>query len=341
MPVTTEISKVRYSGNDTTRVFSFNYPVLDESHLQVIISQEDDDGNSINEETLTLDTDYSVSGVPGSSVEVTYPKEAEDDLLPDGWFITLNRVLPLKQETDFETQGGFFASVHTAVADYLMQCIQQLQEQIDRCFKLSVSQSEAGEDVLDELNDAVDAAQSAQVSAETAQGLAETARDEAVAAVGSISIASQAEAEAGTDNEKHMTSLRTAQSIAARIDTDETMAANSDAVVPSQQAAKAYTDGRVAVGAPNESSYAFNQSYLAATTLSVTAWMSDTSVVRSLQGVVGLTSSPNIGVAYQEVPAVAHNTPFIHFTVPKGYYWMVNIQGEGAIGTVVAVPVGN
>jgi hypothetical protein len=60
------------------------------------------------------------------------------------------------------------------------------------------------------------------------------------------SMASQEEAEAGTNQTKLMNPLRTKQSVDSRIDTDGALTANSDAKVPSQKAVKTYVDTEIA-----------------------------------------------------------------------------------------------
>lgn len=215
--ISTETSKVRYSGNDSTTVFPVTFPFSEDSHLQVIVADEND-----TQTVLVLDTDYSVSGAGESSGSVTYP--ISGDPLPAGSTITINRVVPLKQLTDFENQGGFFAETHEDAFDYLMMAIQQQQEAIDRSVKVSVTSGQEGEDIYDAVDNAaqqalayaeqaqgyaedassyatdaensVTSAQVAQGLAETAQGLAEDAKDAAVIAQGLAEDAQEAAEEA-------------------------------------------------------------------------------------------------------------------------------------------------
>lgn len=211
--ISTETSKVRYSGNDSTTVFPLTFPFLEDSHLEVIVADEND-----VQTTLVLDTDYSVSGAGGSSGSVTYPISGEP--LPAGHTITINRVVPLKQLTDFENQGGFFAETHEDAFDYVTMALQQMQEELDRSVKVSVTSGESGEDILDSIDEAVadasqyallakESAEESEVSnlaAQTAQGLSEAAQTAAEQAQQSAEYAqaqaeiAQAAAEAAASN---------------------------------------------------------------------------------------------------------------------------------------------
>lgn len=209
MGVSTTESKKIYSGSDTTTVWPLTFPVLAESHLQVITTDEDG-----VETVLVQDTDYSVSGVPsvGSNYgSITYPLEGITR--PTGaWSLTLNRVVPLTQETDFSNQGGFYPEDHTEKADLLVMGLQQVQEQLDRCYKVDLTSEVTPDGLTEDLNTAVSSAEAsatsagaaktaaelAEVGAVAAQGLTEDARDDALDAQVAAE-AAQALAEAARD----------------------------------------------------------------------------------------------------------------------------------------------
>jgi len=180
MTISSESYIKTYSGNGSTTVFAYNFKINDESHLEVIIADDED-----NQTTLTLTTHYTVSGVgedSGGNVTVgdisSITGEAGTEL-PSGWTISISRVVPLKQLTDLENQGGFYASTHEDAFDYLTMITHQLQEQLDRCLTVSKTSGLTGSSYLTQIQAAQTAAEAAQTAAEAAQTAAETAETNA------------------------------------------------------------------------------------------------------------------------------------------------------------------
>jgi len=155
MTVSSENQKVSYDGNDVTTVFPYNFKIYDEDHLTVI--HTDSDGV---ETTLVLNTDYTVSGVgEEAGGNVTYPISGSP--LAIGEKLTVLRELDLLQETDFHNQGGFYPDTAETQLDYDVMMMQQLQEQLDRCVKVTVSSGEDPDDLRDDLLNAVANAEAA------------------------------------------------------------------------------------------------------------------------------------------------------------------------------------
>jgi hypothetical protein len=121
--------------------------------------------------------------------------------LTTGWDIVLRRVRPLTQETDIRNQGDYYPEGIEDEFDSLVMMAQQLQEQIDRCVQAGVGATPPS---LTQLNaavaSAIAAAAAAAISSQTVQN---------------ESLASQADAEAGTNNTEFMSPLRTQQAITA------------------------------------------------------------------------------------------------------------------------------
>lgn len=116
MTVSTEVNHEQYTGNGTTTVFPFRFRILKDSHLAVTVSDLNGDLS-----TLTLGTDYTVTGaglVTGGEVVLSNP-------LANGWLISLDRDLPVVQETDLRNQGRFFPETHEDAFDYLTMLIQK------------------------------------------------------------------------------------------------------------------------------------------------------------------------------------------------------------------------
>lgn len=116
MTVSTEVNHNEYTGNGVTTIFPYAFRIFQASDLLVTTS---DTNGTLRK--LTLNTDYTVSGVgsySGGTVILPVP-------LGNGWSISIERDLPVVQETDLRNQGRFFAETHENVFDYLTMLIQQ------------------------------------------------------------------------------------------------------------------------------------------------------------------------------------------------------------------------
>lgn len=116
MTVSTQVSRNEYTGNGATTQYDFTFRILDKSHLLV---QTLDNSDSIV--TLTLGTDYTVTGVNrynGGKVVLT-------SALPAGYKISIERSTPVTQEASIRNQGGFFPEIHEDAFDKLTMLVQQ------------------------------------------------------------------------------------------------------------------------------------------------------------------------------------------------------------------------
>lgn len=116
MTVSTEVNHNEYTGNGVTTTFPYAFRIFQASDL--LVTTSDTNGTL---RTLTLNTDYTVSGVgsySGGTVILPVP-------LGNGWSISIERDLPVVQETDLRNQGRFFAETHEGAFDYLTMLIQQ------------------------------------------------------------------------------------------------------------------------------------------------------------------------------------------------------------------------
>lgn len=132
MTVASEINRSGpYNGNGVTTAFDYDFRILNQAHVSVILT--DADGV---ESTLTLTTDYSVTGVRdaggGQIVMVTAPAVGET--------VTVIRNVPFVQETDLENQGAYNAEDIEDALDAAVMRDQQLEEQVNRSIKVGVSQ---------------------------------------------------------------------------------------------------------------------------------------------------------------------------------------------------------
>ena len=135
-------SRVNYTGNNTTAVYSYTFIINLATDL-VVIARLTSTGS---ETTLVLNTDYSVAGAgesAGGSITLLDLNQAWLNLatgfLDTGYTLHIRRVTPLTQLTDIRNQGEFFAEIHEDAFDKTAEIDQTQQEQIDRSVKLAES----------------------------------------------------------------------------------------------------------------------------------------------------------------------------------------------------------
>ena len=180
--------------------FDFDFSVFDDTDLVVALVDPDtlevlDEPELGVDYTVTLNT----STVGGTVVFGTAPA--------DGQLVSIRRNIPTTQGTDIPSGGLFRESQIENALDKMVLLIQQLEEQISR----ALLQSPYGE-ALDLQFPGPEAGKVLGWNAEE-DGLENiTPNTEAY-----ITKASQAEAEAGTDNTKYATPLRVKQAIDAQV----------------------------------------------------------------------------------------------------------------------------
>ena len=130
MTVASEVSRSGpYTGNGVTTIFNYEFRILDEDHLRVILAE---DGI---ETVLEIDSDYIVSdvGEPGGGqiALVSAPTASQT--------LTILRNVPFTQETDLENQGVFNAETIEAALDQAAMRDQQLSERLDRAITVPAS----------------------------------------------------------------------------------------------------------------------------------------------------------------------------------------------------------
>lgn len=130
MTITTTIIKNSYDGDGQQAAFQYNFKILDEADIEVIIRAADG-----TETTKTIQTHYTVSGVgvaSGGSVTFTggnIPANTET--------VVLRRSTVQTQTLDLVENDPFSAESIEAALDRTVAINQELQEQINRSIKLS------------------------------------------------------------------------------------------------------------------------------------------------------------------------------------------------------------
>ena len=135
MTVSGTLTKNSYSGDGSTTVFAYGFKIFAAADLEVIIRAA-----TGAETTKTLTTDYSVSGVgadAGGSVTFgSAPASTET--------VVIRRKLTLTQGTDYVENDPFPADSHENALDRLTFISQDLQEELNRSLKISVTDSSIG-----------------------------------------------------------------------------------------------------------------------------------------------------------------------------------------------------
>jgi hypothetical protein len=230
MTISASSLRHKYNGNGVIRDWDFTFQISTTDGNDIALYKIDADG-VITEITANYDVDVAAQ-------HVTYPTVASGlPLLQTGEKIVLIREVSLSQLSDWTNQGPFNAEIVEAALDKLTMIVQQLNEKLGRAVLYSVDQEPTEEEITDfiatieDLGDvevAMLAAQAAQAAAELAQ---------AAAAVSASAASASAAAAAAS-----------AASVPS-VDTDGTLAANSDAKVASQKATKTYADTKLASAA--------------------------------------------------------------------------------------------
>jgi len=128
--VSTTTNKVSYSGTGSQTVFAYTFKIFADGDLDVYI--RDTNGT----ETLqTITTNYTVSGAGtdsgGNVTFVTAPGSTDT--------VVIQRKLDLTQGTDYVANDPFPAESHEDALDRLTFITQQIQEEVDRSIKASVT----------------------------------------------------------------------------------------------------------------------------------------------------------------------------------------------------------
>ena len=134
MSVSSTTTKNSYSGNGSTTAFAYGFKIFADADLQVIIRA------STGVETVkTLTTHYTVSNAGNDSGgNVTF---TSGNTPASGQTVVIRRNLALTQSTDYVENDPFPAESHEDGLDRLTFIAQGIQEELDRSFKVSKTNS--------------------------------------------------------------------------------------------------------------------------------------------------------------------------------------------------------
>tara|TARA_Y100001001_G_scaffold136535_1_gene137967 strand:+ start:1420 stop:2100 length:681 start_codon:yes stop_codon:yes gene_type:complete len=133
MTVSTSANRVEYNGsNGVVKAFPVPFPVLDERHLSVWLT----DRTSFADVLQVLNSNYTVDITPGDNQTsvvnfVVAPTKSN--------FVTIARVVPITQETDYVANDAFPAELHEDAIDKLTMICQQLDDQYSRGVSIPIT----------------------------------------------------------------------------------------------------------------------------------------------------------------------------------------------------------
>jgi hypothetical protein len=130
MTISSTTVKNSYSGNSSTTVFAYAFKIFADTDLQVIIRS-----STGTETTKTLTTHYTVSGAgDASGGNVTF---TSGNTPATGETVVIRRAVPQTQAIDYIANDPFPAESHEEGLDRATMTTQQMQEELDRSFKVS------------------------------------------------------------------------------------------------------------------------------------------------------------------------------------------------------------
>lgn len=183
--ISSTLTKHIYNGDDTTKVWSYTFPILAAADIKVYYTDAD---GTVSEVTTNFSVDT-------TAAEVTYP--VTGSAIAAGTKITLVRVVELKQQVDWKRNGAFDSEVLETALDRLTMEVQQSAEALDRAVKYSVDQNPTAVDTETYLS-SIEAAQTAAAASQTAAAAsALAASGSQTAALGSANAAALSETAAG------------------------------------------------------------------------------------------------------------------------------------------------
>lgn len=162
MTISNQNSFVTHTGNSATTVWPFTFFIPTADDLVVTLWSE------ATSSVILAPGSYSVTGLgdPAGGA-VTYPLVGSP--ISPSQTITVQRVVPLVQDTDFSNQTNFYPEVFEDALDYLMMAIQQLNFASSRAVLLPVGDPTS---ISNYLGEAQAAAAAAAVSAAEAEAAA-------------------------------------------------------------------------------------------------------------------------------------------------------------------------
>ena len=138
MSLSSTTARSSFTGEGTTATYAYGFRIFAQTDLLVIVKKI----STGAETTLTITTDYTVTGVgetSGGNVVLVNAAQAWLDgsgFLLATYTLSIIRDPSLVQNTDIRNQGTFYPETHEDAFDYQMMAIQRHEDKLDRSVKL-------------------------------------------------------------------------------------------------------------------------------------------------------------------------------------------------------------
>lgn len=133
MTISVETNKHTYSGDGANKNFAFSFPILDETHIDVLVK---DTNGDITTQTLT--THYTITGTGNTRGSTDYASGTVKFVTAPAATDTviILRDVPKTQGTDYIENATFSAETTEDSFDKLTMQVQELEEKLDRSIKV-------------------------------------------------------------------------------------------------------------------------------------------------------------------------------------------------------------
>lgn len=178
MAISSTVLKNKYQGNNVQTVFDYGFKIFNKNQILVkkIVGTVETD--------LTVDIDYSVSGV-GNDDGGTFTYPLSGSPLANGEYIVAKPNFELKQGAVLINQTSYDAETIENALDSLSMQIKQVSERLSRTFALTDAYEDSPEDLLDVITNAADLVGDVDAQVALAQSAAATATTKAAEAAAS------------------------------------------------------------------------------------------------------------------------------------------------------------
>lgn len=146
MTISETTNRNSFDGDGVTVLFPYTFEIDTDDGSDIVLFVVDDEGN-VTQLTGNYTIDVANARISYPTVAGVTPLEPGVTALPAGWELIALRIEPISQTVQLTEQGPYSGVALMAGLDKTIMICQQLQEQINRCFKVGVNETIASEDL--------------------------------------------------------------------------------------------------------------------------------------------------------------------------------------------------
>lgn len=129
----------QYQGNGVATDFSIGFPYLEKEYVKVYIKRSDGVQETLSDNRYTFVNDTTIR----------FPVLSTDTVLEEGDVIAIQRETPLGSEYEFTNQQRLFPETVMDADDLSFQQIQELNRELERCFKSLPTDTNTGQQLYE------------------------------------------------------------------------------------------------------------------------------------------------------------------------------------------------